>query len=93
MSVRHINNFGNIPSYIFNSTTDATSVGFVAGAGFQWRAGAVAITPEFRYTRWQSNSLAQSIINTFVPGQNAAQVLIGITVLNLVSPQTRTALR
>jgi hypothetical protein len=79
VSVRHINNFGSIPSYIFNSTTDANSVGFVAGAGFQWRAGVVNITPEFRYTRWQSNSLAQSIIDAFVPGRNAAQVLIGIT--------------
>jgi hypothetical protein len=79
VSVRHINNFGSIPSYLFNSTTDANSVGFVAGAGFQWRAGSVNITPEVRYTRWQSNSLAQSIIDSFVPGRNAAQVLIGIT--------------
>ena len=79
LSVRHINNFGSIPSYLFNSTTDANSVGFVAGAGFQWRTGSVNITPEVRYTRWQSNSLAQSIIDSFVPGRNAVQVLIGIT--------------
>jgi hypothetical protein len=78
VSVRHINNFGTVPSFLFGST-DANTVGFVASAGFQFRAGAAHITPEFRYTRWQSNSLAQSIIDSFVPGRNAAQVLIGIT--------------
>jgi hypothetical protein len=79
VSVRHINNFGSIPSYIFNAATDANSVGFVAGGGFQFRAGVAQITPEVRYTHWQSRSLAQSIVNAFIPGQNAAQVLIGIT--------------
>jgi hypothetical protein len=78
VSVRHINNFGSVPSYLFGST-DADTVGFVAAAGFQFRAGPAFITPEFRYTRWQSSSFAQSIIDSFVPGRNAAQVLIGIT--------------
>jgi len=79
VSVRHINDFGSVPSYVFNASTNATSVGFVAGAGFQWRAGAVNITPEVRYTRWESGSLAQSIVDAFVPGRNALQVLVGIT--------------
>lgn len=78
VSVRHINNFGSVPSYLFGST-DANSVGWVVGGGLQFRAGAVHITPEVRYTRWQSSSLAQSIIDSFVPGRNAAQVLVGIT--------------
>lgn len=78
VSVRHINNFGSVPSYLFGST-NANSVGFVAAAGFSWRAGRVSVTPEVRYTRWQSGSLAQSIVDSFVPGRNAAQVLIGVT--------------
>ena len=78
VSVRHINNFGSVPSYLFGST-DANTVGWVAAGGFQFRAGPAYITPEFRYTRWQSSSFAQSIIDSFVPGRNAAQVLIGIT--------------
>src|SRR3954453_16056829 len=31
VSVRHINDFGSVPSYVFNASTNATSVGFVAG--------------------------------------------------------------
>ena len=79
VSVRHINNFGIIPSYLFNATTDANAVGFVAGAGFQFNAGPAHITPEFRYTHWNGNSLTQTIANTFIPGQHAATVLVGIT--------------
>ena len=67
LTFRHINNFGSIPSYIFNRATEPNSVGFVVGGGFQFRAGVASITPEVRYTRWQSNSLAQSLINQFIP--------------------------
>ena len=78
VSVRHINDFGSVPSYLFGSTEQNT-IGWVASAGFQFRAGPMHITPEFRYTRWESSNFAQSIIDSFVPGRNAAQVLIGIT--------------
>ena len=78
VSVRHINDFGSVPSYLFGSTEQNT-IGWVASAGFQFRAGPMHITPEFRYTRWESTNFAQSILDSFVPGRNAAQVLIGIT--------------
>jgi hypothetical protein len=78
-AARHINDFGSLPSYLLTGSTSANSLGFVAGGGFSFRAGPASITPEVRYTRWQSNSLAQSILDSFVPGRNAVQVLIGVT--------------
>ena len=33
VSVRHINNFGDVPSYLFNGSTSANTVGFVAAGG------------------------------------------------------------
>jgi hypothetical protein len=79
ISFRHINDFGSLPSYLFNGSTNSNSYGYVVGGGFQFRAGPVSITPEVRYTRWQSSSLVQQVIDAFVPGRNAAQVLIGVT--------------
>jgi hypothetical protein len=79
MNFRHLNDFGNIPSYLFSGSTDANSYGYTVGGGFQFHAGPVSITPEVRYTRWQSSNLVQQVIDSFVPGQNAVQVLIGLT--------------
>jgi hypothetical protein len=79
VSARHINNFGSIPSYLLTGSTSANSVGFVAGAGFGFHAGPISIIPEVRYTRWQSGTLAQSIVDSFIPGRNAVQVLVGVT--------------
>lgn len=79
LSVRHISNFGSIPSYVLAGTTNATSVGFVAGGGVRFKAGPVNITPEFRYTRWNSNSLAQSLLDVISSNRNEAEVLVGFT--------------
>jgi opacity protein-like surface antigen len=79
VNVRHINNFGDVPSYLFNASTSANSVGFVAGAGVAFHAGPVSITPEVRYTHWQSDSLAQSLVNALTSAQNSTQVLVGFT--------------
>lgn len=79
VSVRHIRDFGDVPSYLFSRSTESTSVGFVAGGGIRFQAGPVAITPEVRYTRWRSPNFTQSLIDTFVGGRNQAQVLVGFT--------------
>jgi hypothetical protein len=79
VSVQHISNFGSVPSYVFSGRTSASSVGFVAGAGVQFRAGSLAVTPEFRYTRWTGSSWTQSLVDTVVGGQNQAQFLVGVT--------------
>jgi hypothetical protein len=41
--------------------------------------GPVNITPELRYTRWNSGSLTQSLVDTVLGSQNQIQVLIGVT--------------
>jgi hypothetical protein len=51
LSVQHINDFGSVPSYVLTGRTEGNSVGFVAAAGVQFRAGALRVTPEVRYTR------------------------------------------
>jgi len=79
VSVRHINNFGDIPSYLFNATTSANSVGFVAGGGVRFKVGPVDITPEVRYTRWGGTSLAQSLLDLLPLNRNEASLLVGIT--------------
>jgi hypothetical protein len=78
-SVRHINNLGSIPSYVLAGTTNSNSVGFVAGGGVRFKAGPVSITPEIRYTRWNSNSLAQSLLDVISSNRNQAEVLVGLT--------------
>ena len=79
VSVQHISNFGDVPSYLLTGRTDANSVGFVAGAGVQFRIGGMQITPELRYTRWNAGSWTQSLVNTVIGNQNQAQFLVGFT--------------
>lgn len=79
VTVRHVNNFRDVPTFLLTSSTAANSVGFVAGGGLRIQAGAVSITPEVRYTRWNAGSFTQSLIDTITGGRNQAQVLIGIT--------------
>lgn len=79
LNTRHINNFGSVPSYLLTGSTNANSLGFTASGGFQFTAGLLHIVPEVRYTRWNSGSLAQTIVDNFIPGRNQVQVLIGVT--------------
>ncbi len=79
MTVRHLNNFGDIGSYVFNATTSQNSVGFTASGGVRCKLGPVNITPEIRYTRWNSNSLTQAVTNFLPLSQNEASVLVGLT--------------
>jgi hypothetical protein len=79
VSVRHINNFGSVPTFLLTGNTSANSVGFVAGGGLRCRLGAVSITPEVRYTRWDSGSITQSVVDAVTGGRNQAQILVGIT--------------
>lgn len=78
-TVRHINDFGTVPSFLFNQTTSPNAVGFVAGAGLRLKLGPVNITPELRYTRWGGNSFSQSLGNLLPLNNNEGSVLVGIT--------------
>ncbi|HYP08967.1 MAG TPA: hypothetical protein VER03_22255 [Bryobacteraceae bacterium] len=79
VTVQHVSNLGSVPSFLFNGRTSSNSVGFVAGGGVQFRAGALAVTPEIRYTRWTGSSWTQSLLDTVLAGQNQAQFLVGFT--------------
>jgi hypothetical protein len=79
VSVRHINNFGDVPGFLFNGSTNANTVGFVAGGGVRFALGPVNVTPELRYTRWSGTSFTQSLVDTIFGTRNQAQVLVGIT--------------
>jgi hypothetical protein len=78
VTVRHINDFSGVPALI-TSSTSANSVGFVAAAGLRWQAGAVAITPEVRYTRWSNRTFTQSLLDAVLGSRDQAQVLVGVT--------------
>jgi hypothetical protein len=79
VTVRHVNSFGDVPSFLLASTTSANSVGFVAGGGVRFQAGPVSITPEVRYTLWNGGSFAQSLLDTITGSRNEATVLVGVT--------------
>jgi opacity protein-like surface antigen len=76
---QHISNFGRVPTYLLTGRTDSNALGFVAGAGVEFRLGALRVTPEFRYTRWNSGSLAQSYVDSLTGGRNQVQFLAGFT--------------
>lgn len=79
VAVRHINDFGSIPAFLFNTGTSANTVGLVAGGGLRFQAGPVSITPEVRFTRWGGDYFSQSLMNLLPLSRNEASVLVGIT--------------
>lgn len=79
VSVRHINNFSLVPSFLFNQTTSPNSVGFVASGGIRCKLGPVNVTPELRYTHWNGDSFSNSIANFLPLNSNEASVLVGLT--------------
>jgi hypothetical protein len=79
VSVRHLNDFRMVPSFVFTGSTSQNTVGVVAGGGVRFRVGPVAVTPELRYTRWTGNSFAQSFLDFLPLSQNQASLLVGVT--------------
>lgn len=80
--VRHLNDFGQAPSFLLGASPFANSsntVGFVGGVGVRFRVGPVDVTPEVRYTRWGGNSFSQSFLNLLPLNRNEASVLVGVT--------------
>jgi hypothetical protein len=79
VTVQRINNFGNVPSYLFGRSSQSSNVGFVGAAGVKFTAGGMTVTPEFRFTRWNDQNWTQSALNLITGGRNQAQFLVGIT--------------
>jgi hypothetical protein len=78
-SVRRNDGLANIPSVLLTGSTSRFEAGFVAGGGVRFKAGPVDITPELRYTRWNRDSLADSLLNVLTQNRNQVQVLVGVT--------------
>ena len=79
VTMQHVNNFGNLPSYLFTGSSQPNSVGFVAGGGVAFRAGGLSVTPELRYTRWNDQNWTQAALNAITGGRNQVQLMVGFT--------------
>jgi hypothetical protein len=79
VSVQHVSNFGDVSSFVLSRSTNANSVGFVGSGGVRFGLGAVSVTPEIRYTRWNGSSWRQAALDTVLGGRNQLQFLVGIT--------------
>src|SRR5262249_15593029 len=78
-SVRHVNDFGNIPSYLFSGSTSANNLGLVGSAGLRFKIGPVNVTPEVRYTHWGGTSLPQSLASFLPLNSDEASFVVGLT--------------
>jgi Outer membrane protein beta-barrel domain len=84
VSVRHLRDFGDIGPFIANTVdrdvvSNPNTVGFVLGAGLRFKAGALKISPEIRYTRWGTENIAQGFQQFLHSNKNQAQILLGLT--------------
>jgi opacity protein-like surface antigen len=74
------------PGTAANATTNnpdeldnQTRVGFTAGGGLEFKAGLLRISPEVRYTRWNTNIFRTPVRNLLSSNFNQADFLLGIT--------------
>jgi hypothetical protein len=87
VSVRHLGDFADVGRFIVGNNNNAgnsvfpdqNTVGFVIGGGLRFKAGALRIEPEIRYTRWNQRDAAQAFRNFFEVNRNQAQILLGLT--------------
>lgn len=79
-SFRYLSGLGSLPSFITgNGTVDKNNTGFVVGAGVEFRALVLHISPEFRFTRWGTDNFGSGIANIWKTNRNQGQFLIGIS--------------
>jgi opacity protein-like surface antigen len=80
-SFQRLSRIKELPTTVTNpsSLNNDTSVGFTFGGGVQLRLGKrVRIEPEFRYTRWGSDALANPFNTIFNMNRNQGDLLVGI---------------
>lgn len=83
VSVRHLGDFGNVGSFVTNSSsstvTSSTGIGFAIDGGLQFKVGPLHLSPEIRYTHWGSNQISNAFSSVFHTNSDEAQVLVGLT--------------
>jgi opacity protein-like surface antigen len=57
---------------------DQSDIGFVVGGGVEFKLWVLRIAPEFRFTRWGTESLAEGITDILKTNKDQGQFLIGI---------------
>lgn len=80
-SFQRISRIKELPTAVTNpgSLNNDTTVGFTFGGGVQLRLGKrFRIEPEFRYTRWGSDALANPFNTIFNVNRNQGDFLVGI---------------
>lgn len=80
-SFQRLSRIKELPSTVTNpgSLNNDTTIGFTFGGGVQLRLGGrFRIEPEFRYTRWGSDSLANPFNTIFNVNRNQGDFLVGI---------------
>jgi opacity protein-like surface antigen len=80
-SFQRLSRIEELPTTISNpsSLNNDTTIGFTFGGGVQLRLGRrVRIEPEFRYTRWGSDALANPFNTIFNVNRNQGDFLVGI---------------
>jgi opacity protein-like surface antigen len=87
-SVQHVSGIEQIQSSLaaigiktdrpaeFNTATD---VGLTVGGGVQFKVGPVRISPEFRYTRWGSETFRDPVQTFLNTNRNQGDFLLGLT--------------
>jgi len=60
----------------FNKDTD---IGATFGAGVEFKAGWLRVSPEFRYTRWGSENFRDPVANLLRTNKNQGDFMLGIT--------------
>jgi len=79
-SFRHLTGLGDLPSFITGGRgVDTDNTGFVAGGGVEFKLLILRVSPEFRYTRWGTQSFLNGVSNVWQFQQNQGQFLVGIS--------------
>jgi opacity protein-like surface antigen len=84
-SVRHLSNFSNAGSFFTGGSSSdhglekSLGIGFVIGGGVDLRLGPLHVSPEIRYTHWNSNDVSSAFSNVVKFNDNEGQILVGLT--------------
>lgn len=83
ISARHLTDLGNAQTFVTGSSSThiqgAPGLGFVLGGGVQFKLGPLHLSPEIRYTHWNSNDVASAFRDIVRFNDNEGQILVGVT--------------